>query len=221
MVSLGGSIIIPESNDDVFLTQLSSLLKKLSEKCQIFVVGGGGKIARYYIKTGRKLQASESDLDEMGIAVTRLNARLLQLALGDLAVESIPHTTEEAAALGRRGKGGVMGGTTPGHTTDCVSACLARDAKADRLVNATSVDGVYSDDPKQVKDAVRYSHLTFEQFQSMMTAGAHGAGRSGVFDPLGCEVLMKIRTPVLVVDGRDLMSGEPSRKAIRGTIVGD
>lgn len=108
-----------------------------------------GRIARYYITTGRELNASEDQLDEMGIAATRLNARLLQLALGSAAEASVPHTVEEAAKQGRKGRVVVMGGTTPGHTTDGVSAALAERVGATRVVNATSVDGVYSADPPE------------------------------------------------------------------------
>jgi uridylate kinase len=213
VISLGGSIIIPDDRDGAFLNDFASLLRSLSKDLDIYVVCGGGKIARYYIVTGRELKASEDQLDEMGIDVTRLNARLLQLALGDTAYAAVPHTIKETATQGVRGKVAVMGGTTPGHTTDAVSATLAEMVGASRIVNATSVDGVYSADPRKIKDCIKYDRLTFQQLDDMMHKGKHGAGASHIFDPLGAQIVKRCRIPILVVDGRDL---DEMRAAIRG-----
>jgi uridylate kinase len=221
VVSLGGSIIIPDDRDGAFLNSFASLLKELSSGLDIYVVCGGGKIARYYIVTGRELNASEDQLDEMGIDVTRLNARLLQLALGDLAYGEVPHTVEQTASQGGEGKVSVMGGTTPGHTTDGVAAALAEKVGASRIVNATSVDGVYSADPRKVKDCIKYEHLTFQQLDDMMHKGKHGAGASHIFDPLGAQIVKRCRIPILIVDGRDLseMRAAILGQKIKGTII--
>ena len=189
VISLGGSIIIPDDRDGAFLNDFASLLRSLVQGPMIiYVVCGGGKIARYYIVTGRELSAAEDQLDELGIEVTRLNARLLQLALGPLAFDrTCRRRSEEPPPRAGKGKVAVMGGTTPGHTTDGVSAALAERVGASRIVNATSVDGVYSADPRKVKDCVKYDHLTFQQLDDMMHKGKHGAGASHVFDPLGAD----------------------------------
>ncbi len=220
VISLGGSIIIPDDQDGAFLARFSSLLRTLADDMELYVVCGGGKIARYYITTGRELSATEPQLDGMGIEVTRLNARLLQLALGDLAHHHVPTTIEETAAQGRRGRVAVMGGTTPGHTTDGVSAALAERVGAARIVNATSVDGVYSADPRKDPRAVRYDHLTFDELEAMM-AGGHGAGNSHVFDPLGAAIVKRCRIPILVVAGRDLPEMERAIRGrpIKGTVI--
>lgn len=194
VISLGGSIIIPDMNDVRFLRDLASLLSKVSREYEVYVVCGGGKIARYYIVTGRDLRASEDDLDLMGIDVTRLNARLLILALKDLSNSSIPRTVEEAASMGGEGKVLVMGGTTPGHTTDGVSAALAEVIGASRIVNATSVDGVYTDDPKRVKGAKKYDKITFDELKALLKETKHGAGNSGVFDHMGANIVLRARS---------------------------
>ncbi|MBI0583081.1 MAG: UMP kinase [Methanomassiliicoccus sp.] len=213
VISLGGSIIIPDDRDGAFLNRFASLLRPLTEDLEIYVVCGGGKIARYYIVTGRELGAGEEQLDEMGIDVTRINARLLQLALGSAAYAKVPHTVEETASQGRKGKVAVMGGTTPGHTTDGVSAALAERVGASRIINATSVDGVYTSDPRKDPGSTKFERLTFQELEGMMHKGEHGAGRSHVFDPLGAEIVKRCRIPILVVDGRDL---DEMRRAILG-----
>ena len=215
VISLGGSIIIPGDRDGEFLKRFASLLRELSGEMELFVVCGGGKTARTYINIGRELNGSEAQLDEMGIAATRLNARLLQLALGDMAEQSVPCTVEEAAGQASQGKVVVMGGTTPGHTTDGVSASLAEAVGAVRIVNATSVDAVYSADPRKDSSARRYERLTFQQLKDLL-GDEHGAGASGVFDPMGAAIVMRSRIPLIVVAGRDL---EDMSRAVRGTSV--
>jgi len=221
VISLGGSILIPGDRDGTFLHDFASMLRTVIDDRELFVVCGGGRIARYYITTGRELGAGEDELDEMGIEVTRLNARLLQVALGDLACDTVPRTIEETASRGQRGRVAVMGGTTPGHTTDGVSAALAEKVGASRIVNATSVDGVYTSDPHKNKDCVKYEHMTFDELGRMMGKGKHGAGNSHVFDPLGAEIVKRCRIPILVVDGRDLddMRNAILGQRIKGTVI--
>jgi uridylate kinase len=221
VVSLGGSVLIPDDDDVQFLKEIADLLSRMNEKVGIIAVCGGGRIARYYIQGGRDLGASVDQLDEMGIQVTRLNARLLQLALGEICVDALPMTSEEAAALQVQGKIVVMGGTEPGHTTDAVAAMVAREWKADRIVNATSVDAVYSDDPKVVKDARRYTWLSFDDFLRIVDGGDHDAGPTTVFDRKGARIAKEEGIPVYIVNGRDLDELEEAIRGgeIRGTKV--
>lgn len=220
VISLGGSIIIPDDGDGAFLDRLASLLRTMVDEMELYVVCGGGKIARYYIQTGRELGVEEEKLDELGIEVTRLNARLLQLALGEVAYGSVPTTIEETIRLGRAGRVAIMGGTTPGHTTDGVSAELAERVGAARIVNATSVDGVYSADPRKDPGATKYDRLSFLELEGMMERG-HGAGSSHVFDPLGAMIVRRSRIPLFIVAGRDLQEmGDAIRgRAIKGTVI--
>src|SRR5713101_7601762 len=77
VISVGGSVLVPGEDDAKYLRDLASLLRGISSRVKLFVVTGGGRVARYYIETGRSLGVGERTLDEFGIAVTRLNARLL------------------------------------------------------------------------------------------------------------------------------------------------
>src|SRR5207249_12132043 len=82
-----------------------------------------------------------------------LNGRLLAAALSGRANREPATTYAEAAKLARRHPIVVMAGTRPGHTTDRVSASLARFVHAARIVNATSVAGVYTTDPPKDPNA--------------------------------------------------------------------
>ncbi len=222
IVSLGGSVLIPDDRDNHFLTQVAELIRKLAKDCPLVVVCGGGKVSRYYIGIAKEMGASRDEQDQMGIDVTRLNAKLLQLAVGKDCSPEIPRSVDEAEAAASRWRIVVMGGTEPGHTTDAVSAMIAERLKAERIVNATSVDAAYSADPKKHPEAKRYSSLTHQQLLDLVGEGHHSAGPSHVFDKLGAEVAMRSDMPIYIIDGRDLKELEAAVRGekVKGTIVG-
>ncbi|MDR0508237.1 MAG: UMP kinase [Candidatus Methanoplasma sp.] len=203
VVSIGGSILIPGKDDSDYIKKLAEMIREVSKTVQIVIVCGGGKIARYYTDTGRELGGTTYQLDLLGIGITRLNAQLLAVTLGDLSSADIPATAEEASNRSTPNKVVIMGGTVPGHTTDAVAAMVAREMRAGRVVNATSVDAVYSDDPKKNPDAERFSKLTIDELGELVYK-EHGAGRSSVFDPLGIKIAKEEKIDILIVDGRNL-----------------
>lgn len=213
VVSLGGSVLVPGDDDARYLAELASLFREVSKQVKLFVVTGGGRIARYYIETGRALGIVERTLDGLGIEATRLNARLLGGALKGASNLTPASTYSEAARLARRRPIVLMGGTGPGHTTDRVSVSLARFVRASRIVNATSVDGVYTADPKQDPHARMLERITFEELVELAGGGRWSAGPSIVFDPVAAKILARERIPLAVVRGRDLT-------AVRHAILG-
>lgn len=223
MVSLGGSVIVPDDKDDVFLKSFSAMIEGLSERYQIYLVCGGGKIARYYIDVGRSLGLSEHQLDELGIMATRLNASLVAKAIGDRAAGKVPTEVLEAHRLERKGKVVVMGGTVPGHTTDAVSAMLAKEVHAARIINGTSVDAAYTADPRKDHQAERLAKITHQQLFELVNVGLHGAGPSNVFDKLGAQIARDNSIDIFIVNGRDLdeMQAAIEGRPIKGTVISD
>jgi len=72
-------------NNTKLIKDYSTFLVKISKICQPVIVAGGGNIARHYITHARSSGADESTLDELGIEVSRLNAKLLIYALQNRA----------------------------------------------------------------------------------------------------------------------------------------
>ena len=113
--------------------------------------------------------------DTIGIGATKLNSALLVAALGDAAPQEIPDTYAQAARLAQPGRIVVMGGVAVGQTTDAVAALLAEYVHADKIIVATSVDGVYTADPEKDPAAKKLERMTHRP------AGApgHGDGDEG------------------------------------------
>src|SRR5207247_10783210 len=82
VVSLGGSVLVPGEDDARYVHALAQLLQSLSSRVKLFVVTGGGRVARYYIETGRSIGIGERTLDEFGLAGKRLDGRLRAADLG-------------------------------------------------------------------------------------------------------------------------------------------
>jgi len=214
VVSLGGSVLVPGDDDARYLRDVARLFRDVSSRVKLFVVTGGGRVARYYIETGRSIGIRERTLDEFGIAVTRLNASLLSAALGGRANREPATSYAMASKFSKRYAIVVMGGTRPGHTTDRVAASLARVVRANRIVNATSVEGVYTADPKKDPEARLLTRMGFEDLVTLSGKGHRTAGPSVVFDPVAARVVARDRTPLSVLHGRDL-------RALRAAILGE
>ena len=91
VISLGGSLIVPDEIDYAFLEKFKTVIQKNSRKYKFVVVCGGGSIARKYISALRQTGKSDYLQCMAGIAVTRLNARFMTYFFGKDANEGIPH----------------------------------------------------------------------------------------------------------------------------------
>lgn len=224
VVSIGGSVLLTGTGDAEYFEKLADLLRRLGSERPLVVTTGGGRSAREYIRLGRALGLTEFELDEIGIEVTRLHARLLAARIGPPAPAHPPSTVPGVVEQLRSGSPVILGGTEPGHTTDGVAALVAVRIRAARVVNATDVDGVYDRDPRSHPDARRIERMTWAEFRTMVEAGTTGeAGQNFLFDRLGAEALARARIPMLVVPGRDLENLEAAivGRACRGSWVGD
>ena len=219
VLSLGGSMLLRNTSPDTVdsLKEYASVLKRLSEQHELFIVTGGGKTARDYIGIARELGADEAFCDYIGIAVTRINALLLAAALQD-APRTIPQDFREALELSRNYRIVVMGGTFPGHTTDATAALLAEFVSADMLLIATSVDAVYSDDPEKNPDAVRYDRLKPSELIQIVSKIVSKAGSSSVVDLLAAKIIERSGMRTVVFYG----TPENIERAIKletGTVI--
>ncbi len=200
VVAIGGSILLQDYNSERF-RQYSEILKDLSKEHELFVVVGGGKPAREYISVVRDLNAGEAQCDDIGIEVTRINAKLLLCALGDFAYQRVPHNFQEALEFSSTGKIIVMGGTEPAHSTDAVSAILAEYISADKLINLTSVDGMYTKDPNKYDDAELVNEITASDLLEFLNGKDMKAGTYEFFDTTAVQMIKRSNLETVIANG--------------------
>lgn len=219
VIDIGGSILASPRPDLEYIKNFAEFLVELSAKNEVFVVVGGGEVARKYILVAKKLGAGNEYCDEIGILATKLNAMLLLASLKKLAKanKKIPESIEEVPC---NQKIFIMGGTKPGQTTDAVAAGIARKCKADLLVIATNVDGIYEEDPKKNPLAKRFEKLSFSELLEFVKNYEHEPGFSGVIDKTAAKIIAKDKIKTVVVNGKKI---ENIRKAIEeqkgGTLI--
>ncbi len=201
VISLGGSVILSEGADRSFFENLVEIIKKASDRYKIFIVVGGGKTARIYIKQGRELNLDEKTLDQIGIEATRLNAYFLS-NIFELSNKNIPKDTNEAKNLDSTIV--IMGGTTPGHSTDMVGAELAEKVNASKFIIATNVDGVYDKDPNKYSDAQKYDKIHIDNLIKEYGTSWSSAGKNTVIDGPALKLIKEAKIPTFVLNGKKI-----------------
>ena len=142
---------------------------------QVGLVVGGGNLFR-----GAALQKAGLDRvtgDHMGMLATVMNALAMRDALersniATQAMSAIPMTGvvdhyDRRKAIRALMNGDVVifsaGTGNPFFTTDSAACLRAIEMDAELVLKATKVDGVYSADPMQVPDAVKYERLSYDE----------------------------------------------------------
>jgi len=198
------------------LKDYASFLVKISKICQPVIVAGGGKIARHYITHARSSGADESTLDELGIEISRLNAKLLIYALKQKAYSHPPTTLQEVRHAVDSGLIVVTGGLHPGQSTNGTAALIAEKIKAIEFLNATDVDGVYDKDPNKYKNAKKFKKMELKDLRKMLVHEDSVAGGYDLMDIVALKIIerSKIKTRILKADLKTL------EKVIKGSSAG-
>ncbi len=158
------------------LLALTRTIERAHKLCpQMAVVVGGGNFVR-----GAQLNISsigKASADYMGMLATVMNAIALQDSCESIGMETRVLSSLEVPAVAERWvrrravrhmeKGRVViiaaGTGNPHFTTDTAAAQRAVEIGCDVILKATKVDGVYDKDPKQFKDAKRYTRVTYQE----------------------------------------------------------
>jgi len=142
---------------------------------ELCLVVGGGNIFRGVAAAAKGFDRASADY--MGMLATVMNALALQNALEKAGVDTrvqsaIPMASVSEPYIRRRAlrhieKGRIVlfaaGTGNPYFTTDTAAALRAAEMGCDALFKGTSVDGVYTADPKLDKGATRYDHLSYSK----------------------------------------------------------
>ena len=181
------------------LKEYAQVLLDIQARVQPVVVSGGGIIARHYVNLARSLGADESSLDEMGIEISRLNAKLLSAALGDSVYPVIPTNLEEISIACQSGKIVVSGGLHPGQSTNATAALICEKIKADRFLNATDVDGIYDSDPNKNPRAKMFKEITVKKCLDLLNTESTLAGNYDLMDIVALKVIERSKIPTWVI----------------------
>jgi uridylate kinase len=217
-IKLSGHILFPTLGATPDLKKYVAVIREVKTLGHDpFVVVGGGEPARYYIRLAREQGADESTCDQIGITVAILNARILISAMGEDACQFVPKNFEELDRALSTGKVVVMGGLQPGQSTNAVSCILAERSGSKLLINTTTVDGVYSKDPKKDPSAKKYAKISVAGLTKVLERLGTRAGEYDLLDPVALKIIQRSKITTKVIDGRDPKN---ILRAIKGERIG-
>ncbi len=205
VIKIGGSLLYNESGQVLVerISHYATILRDLHrEGHELVVVVGGGRPARTFISAARELGATETQSDWLGIKIARHNAELLIIALREAAFPRVIDSLEDVEVALCSGRVVLLGGLTPGHSTNAVAALVAETIRAKQLLNATNVDGVYDRDPKE-EGAKRLPEVHITELERILAKTGVRAGEYELFDPVAIRIITRSRIETVIFDGRD------------------
>jgi uridylate kinase len=184
------------------------------------IVIGGGNIFRGLAASARGMDRATGDY--MGMLATVINALALQDALEQQGVITRVMSAIEMRAVAEpfirrrairhleKGRAVIFAAGTgnPYFTTDTAAALRAMEIKADVIMKATKVDGIYTADPVKDPDARRYDRISYLEVLEQ---------RLEVMDATAISLCMDNRLPILVFN---LRTPGNLRRAVLGEPVG-
>ena len=152
VISLGGSLVVPEEVNVRFLKAFKKLITQQLRRGQRFIlIVGGGRICRRYQRAAREItKLTSEDLDWLGIHATRLNAHLLRTIFRK---QAYPQIITDRKKINSKIRSAIIvaAGFKPGSSTDYDAVLLAKAYGANTILNLSNIDWVYDADHGNTK----------------------------------------------------------------------
>jgi len=185
VISLGGSVIVPDQIDIEFLKDFRKLIKSQLGKYKFIIITGGGKTARRYQKAAKAIvKVSRDDLDWIGIHSTRLNGHLLRTIFRDVAE---PALVKNPTSKFKFEKVLIAAGWEPGWSTDTDAVLLAKNIGAKIVVNITNIDYLHDKNPEKFKNTKIIKKIDWKGFRKIV-GNKWDPGMSAPFDPVASKI---------------------------------
>lgn len=208
VLSVGGSIVVPDAPDTEFLKSFSTMIREwlsLDASRKLILVVGGGAPARVYqnaYKTINGIDKSDNEMaDWIGIMATRLNAQLLRAVFADLCNQDVVYDPTQVSEF--TGRIMIASGWKPGFSTDNDAVLLAERFAAKTVVNLSNIEKVYTDDPRKNPDAVPLDSITWADFRAMV-GDEWVPGKNCPFDPIASRRAQNAGICVICAGGKNI-----------------
>ncbi len=217
LISVGGSLIVPEKIDVAWISKFKNLLGKHTKKYKFAIICGGGRTAREYQNAAKLISnPGKTGLDWIGIHATVLNASLIKNILG-IHENIITNPTKKVSF---KEDFLVASGWKPGCSTDCDAVLLAKNFGVKKIVNLTNIDYVYDKDPRKFREARPIKEISWHKFRKILPK-KWSPGLNAPFDPIAAKQAEKLKMEVTIMSGKKLKNFENylNNKKFKGTIV--
>lgn len=220
VISLGGSVIVPNEVDTIFLKKFCRLIFDFTRSGgRVVVVVGGGSTNKKYNQAAQKVaKILDVDLDWLGIAATKLNAELLRVVFKKAAHDLV--AANPTGKIKTNKKIIIASGWLPGCSSDKDAVLWAKNCGAKKVINLTNTDYVYDRDPKKFKNAKPLSNLRWSEYKKLI-GGKWVPRMHAPFDPIASRLAEKWGIEVTVMRGADLNNFERflKGKKFKGSVI--
>lgn len=206
VISVGGSLIVPDTIDTLFLSDFRNLIEQqvATTGRRFIIIAGGGKTARRYQDAAAAVtELDPEDLDWMGIHATRLNGHLLRTIFRDIAYPEMITNPDEVTDVPKDARLIIAAGYRPGASTDLRAVQIAINCGATKLMNLSNIDYVYTEDPRKNPDAKKIEDITWADFMKLIPT-EWNPGLSSPFDPVAARTAEKHTIEVSIVNGQKI-----------------
>lgn len=206
IMSVGGSLIVPDGIDTNFLNNFKNLIERqIATKGRRFIIiAGGGRTARNYQEAaGSVAELNPEDLDWIGLHATRLNGHLLRTIFRDLAHPEMITNPDDIIDVPKSAKLVIAAGYRPGASTDLRAVQIAERVGATKVINLSNIDYVYTADPKKDSDAEKLEDITWQEFRGLIPTD-WDPGLSSPFDPVAAREAESNNVEVASINGKHL-----------------
>lgn len=228
VLSVGGSIVVPDNPDTTFLSQFINMVKEWlledNERKLILVIGGGSPARVYQNAYSDVMQKTDStpiqnDADWIGIMATRLNAQLVKALFGSLCENDVVYNPTEN--INFSGRILIAAGWKPGFSTDNDAVLLAEKFNAKTVVNLSNIEKVYTDDPRKNPDAKPIDSISWKDFRKMI-GDDWTPGKNCPFDPIASKKADECNMTVICAAGKNIdnIKNILNEKSFIGTKIG-
>lgn len=223
VLSLGGSLIIPEEINTKYLEDFKKIILKNINNYKFIVVCGGGNIARKYISALKKVGMNSLFQSYAGISATRTNARFMSYFFNQDQKRGIPKKIREVKRYVKKYDIVFCGALEyrPDQTSDSTASEIAKVFKCE-FINLTDVKGLYHKNPKEFKNAKLIPEISWEEFNKIVNKIKFYPGQHFVLDQTASKTIKnnKINTYILGKDMKQLDNLLNGKKFIGTTISG-
>lgn len=202
VMSVGGSLIVPDQIDTEFLSTFKKFVEaEIAEGRRFIIIAGGGRTARNYQDAAAAVaELATDDLDWMGIHATRLNGHLLRTIFRDSAHRVMLTNPDEILDVPKDEKVVIASGYRPGSSTDLRAVQIAELVGAKKVINLSNIDYVYTDDPRTNPDAKRIENISWGEFRALIPS-EWDPGLSAPFDPIAAKAADEKEIEVAIING--------------------
>jgi len=223
VLSLGGSLIIPDNVNIKYLKEFKKVILKNTKKYKFVIVCGGGSIARKYISALKESKINEKLQSFSGISATRMNARFMNYFFKINPEHGIPHTMKVLKKYIKKQDMVFCGALEykPDQTSDSTAAGIAKHFKT-KFINLTNVKGLYDKNPAKYKNAKFISKISWKEFDKITNKSKFQPGQHFVLDQTASKIILKNKIITYII-GKDLkqLDNLLNNRKFKGTVIGD